>query len=109
MEKDQTKENLSPESELLSKKFVFLLENSGMPDEVKEAWLALLPEMSLEQLDRFFDILEAQYLNEKTKDIDEKYKKELEKVVEEFKKDTETNNKDLLQKIDSFKKIYASL
>ncbi len=67
------------------KKLVFLIEESVMPDEIKVSWVKLLPEMSIEQIDKFFDVLEAEYINKETKEIDEKFKLEFLKVAEEMK------------------------
>lgn len=37
-----------------------LLELSSMPEEVKESWIALLPDMNLEQANRLHSILEQE-------------------------------------------------
>lgn len=39
---------------------IFLLDASAMPDEVKTAWLTLLPEMSLAQVDRLIALLDEE-------------------------------------------------
>ena len=81
--------------ELTARKLGALLADSTMPDEVKEAWVALLPHMTLEQIDVLAGILEAKYLDEVTRPIDEEYKAKLERAVAEFtvqkaKEDEET-------------------
>lgn len=39
---------------------LFLLDASAMPEEVKTAWLTLLPHMTLEQVDRLTALLEEE-------------------------------------------------
>src|SRR3989338_6766655 len=41
---------------------LFLLDISAMPDEVKTSWLTLLPEMTLDQVDRLATLLEEEIL-----------------------------------------------
>lgn len=58
--------NISPDVEdqlkNVGKRLALLLASANLPDEVKEAWAALIPEMSLEQIDRLTKALEG-YLN----------------------------------------------
>lgn len=44
----------------LGERLALLLASSDMPDKVKEGWAALIPQMSLEQIDRLVGILEKQ-------------------------------------------------
>lgn len=39
---------------------LFLLDSSAMPEEVKTAWVTLLPQMSLAQVDRLVGLLEEE-------------------------------------------------
>jgi len=89
--------------ELQVKKLAAFLYHSTMPDDVKQAWIAFLPKMSLEQIDRLLAILEAKYVDDQTKDIDEKYKKELEHIVKDFQKEISENDEKLLQQINTLK------
>jgi len=83
-----------------AQKLAILLYYSTMPDDVKESWLAVIPEMSLSQIDRLLNILEAKYIDEQTKDIDEKYAKKIKKVVENFDKKRIEDKENLLKKIN---------
>ena len=88
--------------EFSAKKLAFLLYASTMPEDIKEAWINVLPEMTLEQIDKFIEILEAKYLNEQTKDIDEKFLKKIENVFGKWNKNVkecEKKEKSLLIKI----------
>ena len=91
---------LEADIELQANKLLLLLHNSTMPEDVKESFVELLPAFSLQQLQDFIDILEAKYLDEKTKDIDEKLKKDLAKVVEEFEAQDEKDQEQLLKQIN---------
>ena len=89
--------------ELQTKKLGLLLHNSTMPQEIKMSWLSLLPQMSLKQIDRFLNILEAKYLDEQTKSIDKKLKKELGTMIAKFQKQEVKSGKDLIKKIKKLK------
>lgn len=78
---------------LATGKLGVLFAASPMPENVKNAWLALLPEMTLEQIARLSDILEAQYADAKTQMIDEEYQKKLSEFVSGF--DPEDNRREL--------------
>ena len=99
MEKKEIDE-ITKDLELHAKKLAILLHNSTMPDDVKLAWISLLPEMSAEQIGRLLNILEAKYLDEQTRDIDEKYKKELEEIVKGFENEKDENHKKLIERIN---------
>jgi len=70
--------------EINARKLATLIYHSTMPDEVKESWISMVPEMSVEQIDRLLNILEAKYLDEKTRDIDVEYKEKIKKLVDEL-------------------------
>lgn len=89
--------------EIQAKKLAVLLHNSNMPDDVKESWLAMLPEMSLKQMDRLLNILEAKYLDEQTKGIDEKYNKEIKTLIENFQKERDESENKFLKIFNKFK------
>lgn len=80
-------------------KLGFLIGASNMSDEEKNAWASLLLEMSLEQIDDLTEILEAKYLDEKTKDVDEKFKTDLEYIKDKYNQKREKLNQNTLEKI----------
>jgi len=59
---------------LRGQKLGVLLAASNFPDDVKEAILNILPDLSLDQADEFLEMLESKYLDEATGDIDELYR-----------------------------------
>lgn len=81
--KTQNAEKILAESvRLQAIKLAALLRDSNMPEDIKEAWIAVLPKMPLEQIDRFINILEAKYLDEQTKFIDEEFTAEIKRLLE---------------------------
>ena len=69
---------------------IFLLDASVMPQQVKTAWITLLPEMNLDQIDRLSALLE----------------KEIEVAAEYAKKQPE--NDELIVKLKAAKERYDS-
>ncbi len=105
MKQEVLEKRIRENLEIQAKKMALLLYDSTMPDDIKEAWIALLPWMSLGQMDKLLNILEAKYLDGQTKDIDEKYKDKLKEVAEKFEKEQYENDKKLLEQINKLKKI----
>ena len=52
-------------------------------DDVKEALLALLPEMTPEQLERLSDLLQGAFLAEQTSALDSEFEAELKRIKQE--------------------------
>ena len=76
-------EKLNEELKLLRNqgiKLGFLIKYSNLPEKAKEELASLIPQMSLEQIKRLLNILEAKFLNEQTKQIDKKCQQKIEKL-----------------------------
>ena len=84
MSNQENDEELAANLEFAARKLATLIHHSTMPEDVKDAWISVLPEMSFEQIEKLLSILEAKYLDEKTKHIDAEYKEKIEKLVSEF-------------------------
>ncbi|MDD5749311.1 MAG: hypothetical protein PHO91_00790 [Patescibacteria group bacterium] len=80
-------------------KLAFFLSQSKMPQEQKEAWLALLPEMSLEQVEELLDILEAQHLSQETGQTDSDFKKNLTAIESEYQEKQADLDNDTIEKM----------
>lgn len=93
--------------DLQTKKLAVLLYASNMPDEVKQSWLCLLPKMTLEQIDRLINTLEAKFLDEMTKEMDEKHKTKLKKVFQKYDKLQEKNDQATIKKLIELRKSFA--
>jgi len=90
------------EVQLQIKKLILLLRESGMPDKVQDSWIKILSKMSMQQIDRFIDILESKFLNKVTGKIDEEYKEKIEKVLLEFKEKKEKTSKSFDEALKKF-------
>lgn len=84
MPDQENDEELAANMKFAARKLATLIYHSTMPDDVKDAWISVLPEMSFGQIDKLLSILEAKYLDEKTKHIDAEYKEKIEKLVSEL-------------------------
>lgn len=100
---DQQKNKIIESLKMQAQKLAVLLYNSSIPDDVKEAWIVMLPHMSLQQIARLLDILESKFINQETRDIDEKYRDKLQLLVDDFKKKGIARDKRLLNQINSLK------
>ena len=98
---DDTIQDVKTGLEFHAKKLAVLIAASSMPDGVKEAWVALVPSMSVKQMTRLSDILEAKYANEKTKAVDEEYKQKLTELAREFEESDNEREIELIKKVDA--------
>ncbi len=55
---DETSEQTEQSLKDYGKRLAVLLMTSTFPDEIKDAWVALVPKMTLPQMDRLMDVLE---------------------------------------------------
>ncbi|MBU0636683.1 MAG: hypothetical protein ABH888_03625 [Patescibacteria group bacterium] len=95
-----------------SKKIVYFIEALDATEEEKQAFYTLIKDMSLKQIDRLVDILESHYLDEITKNEDDKLKERFKKIKEkidlkkaDLEKDIMWNIQKLSNKLEDFKKI----
>ncbi|MCX6789526.1 MAG: hypothetical protein NTZ42_02870 [Candidatus Gribaldobacteria bacterium] len=77
-------QELSQEIEFYTSKLAVLLNHLQAPEEVKQAWATLLPEMTIEQISQLLDILEARYLDEQTRPLDEALQQEVSQLIQKF-------------------------
>ena len=80
-------------------KLGFLLSESSLPEDIKEDLISLTEEMDGEELEKFIDILEANYLNEKTADIDKELEEKLRALVECYGREDKEYEENVLKKI----------
>lgn len=92
-------EDLKKQAQARGQKLGFLINALNVPQEQKQAWLTLLPEMSLEQIERLADILENQYLQQQTKAIDKDLEKDLSKIKDEHNQALKDLDKQTIDKI----------
>lgn len=65
-------------------KLGFLLAAANLPEKAKEELVALTEDMTIDQLNRLSDVLEAKYLNEKTADADKKLISDLKPLAKKY-------------------------
>lgn len=83
------------------RKLGFFIAALNASDEIKQAWLDLLPNLSLPQLARLSDIMESKYLAQQTESIDRDFKAELEKIKSDFAVQDEAQDKKVLAQIEN--------
>ncbi|NQU77342.1 hypothetical protein HQ544_01450 [Candidatus Falkowbacteria bacterium] len=98
-----TKED-QDQAQFLGRKLGFLIAASNLSSDIKNAWFTILPELSLEQLARFIDILESKYLDEETQDINQELEQDLKEIQEKHEKQRQELNADVLEKIKKLEK-----
>lgn|SRR3989338_7117127 len=81
-------EQIQKEMEAMGRRLALLLASCDLPQEMKEAWAMLVPEMNPEQIDRFVRILE-QHVPSGTEVEFEAFKKSLMEI--------EKNHEDSIQ------------
>ncbi|MBT4277615.1 hypothetical protein HOD96_02605 [Candidatus Falkowbacteria bacterium] len=104
MSKKLTKKGILTTLEANAKKLAILLYDSNIPEDVKDSWIAMLPEMSLEQIDKLLEALEENFLDEQTKDINIIYLEEMNQMFDEFEKERKKVDNKFLRKVKNFKK-----
>ena len=86
-------------------KLGFLIAGSTLPEKVKLELVDLTSKMNLKQLERLLNIFEAKYADERTRDIDEKYKKKLEEAVQKYTSKQEEIDKNFLKQVEVIKNL----
>jgi len=102
---------ISPEEfkksfEFLGRKLGFFISALNASEEIKNSWLAILPQMSIEQIERLVNVFEEKYLQQETQYIDEEFKKVLAEIEKEKEKKLNKIDEETIEKIqDLAKKI----
>ncbi|MBT4516519.1 MAG: hypothetical protein HOC78_01345 [Candidatus Komeilibacteria bacterium] len=96
---DVSQENLEKLAKERGERLAFLLASLNIDEKQKQAWITLLPEMSLDQLDKLLNVLEAKYLDQNSQGADQEFKKDLTKIQAVYDKKTEDLKQSTLNKI----------
>jgi len=99
-----TGQELKDQAITLGRKLGFFINSLNASDEVKQAWLTVVENMSLEQLTELTDILETKFLDEQTRTIDENFAASLVKVLKEGQRAEEKNDQKVLGQIQALEK-----
>ncbi len=101
---DINKKELSDISREQGKKLGYLIYNSTLTDEIKQELLALLSEMSIEQIDKLINIFDAKLLDEDTGKIDKDFEKEIKEIRESFENDKKNLSDNFLLSVEELGK-----
>ena len=77
------KQELQDQAVTLGRKLGFFIHSLDASDEVKQAWLAILEQMTLKQLGELTEVLETRFLDEQTRKVDEEFSAALAKILRE--------------------------
>lgn len=104
-----TEEEISQFIDFRARKLSVLLAASSMPQEVKESWVTLLPDMTLAQLDTLAEILEAEYLLNATAEIDDYFNQRFDAYVKEAEEQVRESEEKFLEKAESIENLTKEL
>ncbi|PIT87896.1 MAG: hypothetical protein COU31_00550 [Candidatus Magasanikbacteria bacterium CG10_big_fil_rev_8_21_14_0_10_40_10] len=65
-------------------KLGFLIAKANIPDEQKQAWMELAEHMDNEQLDRFVQALEAQFVVAQSPELDKKFEDDVRQAEDKY-------------------------
>ena len=82
-------EQIQKTVEAMGRRLALLLASSDLPQEVKEGWVNLVPEMNPEQIDRFMVLLE-QHLPSATETEWKTFKKTMEEIQKTYDDSVQT-------------------
>ncbi len=91
-------------------KLGLFLASSNLPDDVKEAIVTLLPELSLQQIDDLLNALETQYLLQKTgaQQAQEEFQKKLALILIAAEQKQEATARGAFAQLDALEKTIPS-
>lgn len=96
---EETDQDIIDGIRLNARKLAVLLENSTLPEEIKEAWVALLPMMSVQQIDMLLGALEARYLDEQTREIDRQYQEKIQTLAKTFEEEKAREDAKMIERL----------
>ncbi len=99
-----TKEELKYLAQERGRELAVLLHISKMPLEIKKAWITLLPQMSLSQIEKLILFLEEGLSGQITKEVDEVFMEKILKMLNEFVQEREKIDRNFLKKIKQLRK-----
>lgn len=86
-------------------KLGIILSELKIDDETRQAFLDILPSLTLEQIDELLNTLEVKYLDAATRSEDEKFKQDLLKIKNDFEKAQEQNDLKTLKQLEDLENI----
>lgn len=86
------------------KKLGLLISELKIDDETRQAFLDLLPSLTLEQIEELTDALELKYLDAATRSEDKKFEEQLIQIKEEYTKKQEEIDKETIKQLEELEK-----
>lgn len=77
-------QELQDQAQALGRKLGFFINSLSVSDEVKQAWMAVLGSLSLQQLFELTETLETKFLHEQTRPADETLRRTLEDILKSY-------------------------
>jgi hypothetical protein len=100
-----TKEEILDLADAQGKKLGFLLATSPIDNEAKNGLLNIIEKATPEQIDAISNFFEEGYLLASNYELNEWFKKELEKIRDEFDEEQNKVDSETLKKIDDLEKL----
>jgi predicted RecB family endonuclease len=104
-----TPEQLLQLSDFHGRKLAVYLASSSLPVEVQQAWLNLLGDMTLQQIDQLTDILEEEYLQNATAMVEDYYRQRWNLYAEQFQDEQDRNILELQKRVESIQRTSKEL
>jgi hypothetical protein len=88
----------------LGKRLAYLLAAADIPQEVKEAWVTLIPEMTLEQIDKLMVILERYVTSGMAKEFED-FKNDVLKIQADHQAKVQKSEDNAMGQLDELEKM----
>lgn len=86
-------------------KLGIILSELKIDDETRQAFLDILPSLTLEQIDELLNTLEIKYLDAATRSEDKKFEEELSKIKSDHIKKQEDIDKESIKQLEELEKL----
>lgn len=97
---DLSKKDLEEAAQAQGAKLGYLISTLNVSDKIKDSFLAVLPQMSLDQIGKLIELLEQNYVQQKTMDLDQKLEEELKKIKGEHNQEIKEVNDNVASQLD---------
>jgi hypothetical protein len=94
--------------EVLAKKYALLVVGSGLPEDVQDALVAVLPTLTMPQIVHIVGVLESAYASKKTNEVDQQLIASLTSVVQGHQERQAQRNQDLANEVRALSQQVSS-
>jgi hypothetical protein len=92
-------------AEIRGRKLGLLLAASTLAEEVKDELASLVEEMTTDQVDRLTTVLEAEFLDQQTEEIDQKFQAKLEDLVKKYSAEDEKIKAEIEEQVKTIESL----